>query len=239
MATYALMHGLWGSGWHWHAVSELMREHGHRAVAPDLPIDDPRAGSEAWSARVVEAIGDDDDGRVVVVAHSIAGLALPLVAAARPVATMVFLSAIPPQLRRSAEESMPERALTPRFSSLVSRLQVTDDGSTRWASLTDAAEALYDELPRGVALVAASHLRRQHYLAWEEVCPLSEWPGTPAVSIVCRHDQVFSPAWLREASRERLGVEAVELAGGHMPFLVRPSELVNLLLALTDKNVMA
>jgi hypothetical protein len=238
MATYALMHGLWSSGWHWHAVGELLQEHGHRVVIPDLPIDDATAGSEAWAACVVEAIGQDD-GPVIVVAHSIAGLALPLVAAERPIVTMVYLAAIPPVLGRSAEESVPTRALTQRFSSLVSRLQVADDGSTRWTSLTDAAEALYDELPRGVALVAASHLRRQYYLAWDEVCPLTEWPDTPAASIVCRHDQVFSPVWLREASRERLGIEAVELAGGHMPFLVRPSELVNLLLALTDENVPA
>ena len=35
----------------------------------------------------------------------------------------------------------------------------------------------------------------------------------------------INPAWVRTAARDRLGVEAVEISGGHSPFLTRPVEL--------------
>lgn len=41
MATYALIHGAGDVGWHWHVVERVLRERGHRTVAPDLPIEDP------------------------------------------------------------------------------------------------------------------------------------------------------------------------------------------------------
>jgi hypothetical protein len=44
-------------------------------------------------------------------------------------------------------------------------------------------------------------------------------------SIVCRDERSISPAWSRRMSLEQLGVEPVELDGGHSPFLARPAEL--------------
>jgi len=39
----------------------------------------------------------------------------------------------------------------------------------------------------------------------------------------------MNPAWQRRAARERLGVEAVEIDGGHTPMLSRPAELAQLI----------
>ena len=63
------------------------------------------------------------------------------------------------------------------------------------------------------------------------------WPldGVPAVertSILCRNERSIRPDWSRRMSRELLGVEAVELEGGHSPFLSRPRELAEVLLRL-------
>jgi pimeloyl-ACP methyl ester carboxylesterase len=115
MTTFALMHGAWHSGWHWHAVAELLKDHGHRAVAPDLPIDDPDAGGEAWAAAMIEGVGDDD-GRLVVVAHSMAGLAMPLVAMARPVAKLVFRSRVDPTV---LQPCVPARCACGRIDAVV------------------------------------------------------------------------------------------------------------------------
>jgi hypothetical protein len=54
----------------------------------------------------------------------------------------------------------------------------------------------------------------------------------PSSSIVCRDDRSFNPAWLRTAARDRLGTEAVEIDGGHSPFLSRPAQLAALIDAL-------
>jgi pimeloyl-ACP methyl ester carboxylesterase len=58
---------------------------------------------------------------------------------------------------------------------------------------------------------------------------LESWPDVDCRSIVCRDDHAINPAWVRTAAHERLGVEAIELDGGHSPFMTRPAELAKVL----------
>jgi pimeloyl-ACP methyl ester carboxylesterase len=51
----------------------------------------------------------------------------------------------------------------------------------------------------------------------------------PSAYIVCRDDRAVNPEWARRAARERLGVEPVEIDGGHSPFITRPMELAALI----------
>jgi pimeloyl-ACP methyl ester carboxylesterase len=62
-----------------------------------------------------------------------------------------------------------------------------------------------------------------------EVTPLHTWPDVPRSYILCRDDQTATPAWARRAARERLGVEPIEIPGGHCPMLSRPDELAEAL----------
>jgi len=66
-----------------------------------------------------------------------------------------------------------------------------------------------------------------------EPSPLAAWPDVERASIVCREDRAINPDWVRLAARERLGVDAIELGGGHSPFLSRASELAKVLDTLT------
>ena len=36
MATFVLVHGAWHGGWCWSGTLDLLREHGHVAIAPTL-----------------------------------------------------------------------------------------------------------------------------------------------------------------------------------------------------------
>jgi hypothetical protein len=47
--------------------------------------------------------------------------------------------------------------------------------------------------------------------------------------VLCRDDHATNPAWQRTAATERLGVDPVELDGGHSPMLSRPAELSDVL----------
>ena len=95
MSTFALVHGGAHGGWCWELVVPELERLGHSVVAPDLPIEDEANGARAWADVVVEAlegVGDD----VVVVGHSLGGMAVPVVASLRPVRRMVFLAAMVP-----------------------------------------------------------------------------------------------------------------------------------------------
>jgi pimeloyl-ACP methyl ester carboxylesterase len=68
---------------------------------------------------------------------------------------------------------------------------------------------------------------------YEEPCPLLEWPDIPSAYVLCSQDRTIRPEWSRRAARERLGVEAIELPGGHCPHISRPGELAGLFVSLT------
>ena len=94
VATFALIHGGGGSAWDWHLVAPALREHGHDAVAVDLPGEDESAGWEEYADAVVEAIGDRRG--VVVVGHSLGGYVAPLVCVRIPVDLLVLVAAMIP-----------------------------------------------------------------------------------------------------------------------------------------------
>jgi pimeloyl-ACP methyl ester carboxylesterase len=89
-----------------------------------------------------------------------------------------------------------------------------------------------------VATWASSRLRPQCYQVIGEPSPLEAWPTVPSSYIVCRDDRALNPAWGRQAAQERLGTTAIEIDGGHSPFLTRPEELARIIASiLTDDAV--
>src|SRR5262245_45266034 len=103
LATYVLIHGAGGSdSWYWHRVVPELGELGHDVVAPDLPIDDTRAGLAEFADVVVRAIGPRTD--VILVAQSMAGFTAPLVCERVPVDLLVLVAAMVPIPGESASE---------------------------------------------------------------------------------------------------------------------------------------
>lgn len=68
--------------------------------------------------------------------------------------------------------------------------------------------------------------------AMTEVCPLQAWPEVPSSYIVCTEDRTISSDWSRRASHDLLGVKAIELPGGHCPYLSRPANLADVLTSI-------
>jgi pimeloyl-ACP methyl ester carboxylesterase len=229
MATFALVHGAWHGGWCWDRLIPELQARGHRAVAVDLPTEDWSAGCAEYAAIVLDALRDADED-VVVVGHSLGGLTIPLIAAARPVQRLVFLCALLPQpgCSLAAQPAEDPGAMQPDFGAAQI---VHPDGSTSWPE--DAAiEKFYHDCAPEDAHWAAARLRRQTWKPTDQVTPLATWPPIPSTYILCTEDRAIVPAWSRQIARTRLGGEAVEFPGGHSPFLSRPAELAAILTSL-------
>ncbi|HEX5820126.1 MAG TPA: hypothetical protein VFY30_00005, partial [Solirubrobacterales bacterium] len=54
-------------------------------------------------------------------------------------------------------------------------------------------------------------------------------PGNRAALIYTTEDELFEPAWERFMARELLGVEPIEIPGGHFPMAEDPEALAELL----------
>jgi pimeloyl-ACP methyl ester carboxylesterase len=217
--TFVLIPGAGGDAWYWHLVVARLRERGHDAVAISLPAGDDSAGWATYADTIVDAI----DGRtgVILVAQSLAGFSAPLVCGRIPVELLVLLNAMIPRPGETGAEwwsntGQPE-AMHAHLAALGLSPAAADD---------DATVYFHDVPPQ----VRAEALRRgepaQSWTPMTEAWPLDAWPDVPTRVLVGRDDRLFPADFQRRIARERLAIEADEIAGGHLVALSRPAELV-------------
>lgn len=196
----------------------------------DLPVSDPTFGAREYAQAVDDAL--DRDSEPLLVGHSMAGLVTPIVAAQRPIRKLVFLAAFLASPGRSANDQRATEPIDARLPPTTA--EWTDLGDDVWmVGPNTATELFFQDTPPDIARWATDRLRPQSYRVMSEISPLTSWPDVPSASIVCRDDRALNPDWVRKAAHERLRVEAIELVGGHSPFLTRPAELAQLLDGLT------
>ena len=218
MATFCLIHGAWHDSSGWAPVTAALRARGHEAVAPDLPLHDPVAGFEERARPAIDALGGVS-GPVVVVGHSMASAYAAIVAEARGVALLVHLC---PRLGGFDEPP----GAPARFREGVPFPADRPDGTSAWDPET-AIVALYGRLPPETARELAWKLRPMAQPPGE--FPLPGHPGVPTVLIYAADDEIFEPAWERFMAHELLGIEPIEIPGGHFPMAEDPEALAALL----------
>jgi pimeloyl-ACP methyl ester carboxylesterase len=220
VSTFGLVHGGGYGAWCWERLIPELEARGHGAATVDLPPEDLAAGAARCAEVVARAFAAVDE--LVLVGHSIAGLIIPLVATQRPVKRLVFLHALLPRPGQSVVDQL--RAEPDMFNPEMLTATVPF-----WEDEAVATHFLLHDCPPEVARDAFRRLRPEPGVLGSEVTPLPAWPAVPSAYIVCADDRTATPTWARRAARERLGVEPIELPGGHCPFLSRPGPLAEAL----------
>jgi pimeloyl-ACP methyl ester carboxylesterase len=199
--TFALIHGGGGSAWDWHLVAPELRRRGYEGVPVDLPSEDESAGWWDYADAVVDAIRKRRD--VIVVGHSLGGFTAPLVCERIPVDLLVLVAGMIP-------------APGELFNDWWTNAGYAESGFD---------DVFYHDVPPTLAAEAKRRERSESAKALREPWPLDGWPETPTRYLLCRDDRMFTAAWARRHARERLGIEADEMDGGHYVTLSRPFEL--------------
>ncbi|HLF42300.1 MAG TPA: alpha/beta hydrolase [Acidimicrobiia bacterium] len=222
---FVLVHGAYHGAWCWDLVANELTQRGQRVVTVDLPIDDPDAGLLAYRDSILQAAEGLESP--VVVGHSMGGAIIPLVAESRPISRLVFLSAFVPSPGRSLNQL---RASEPLETYRLTNVEFHDLGNRVWTiGAATARELFFHDVSDELASWAQQLLRPQSYGVFDEASPLRAWPDVSSAYIVCGQDRALDPEWSRATARDRLGVTAIELSGGHSPFLARPVELASAL----------
>jgi pimeloyl-ACP methyl ester carboxylesterase len=224
-----LVHGSYHGAWCWDRLRPGLERRGHHVIAVELPISDPALAGADYAQAVVDAI--PVDSQPLLVGHSMGGLVVPLVASMRAVRGIVFLAAFLPVPGLSANDQRASEALDPGYRPKTAEWADLGDGVWMVGPAT-ATEIFFHDADPADARWATDRLRPQSYRVMEETTPLVAWPDVPCRSIVCRDDHAIDPDWVRSAAHDRLGTVAVEIDGGHSPFLTRPEELAGVLDAM-------
>jgi pimeloyl-ACP methyl ester carboxylesterase len=214
MATYVLIHGAADSGWFWHLLEAELRARGHDVVAPDLPCDDDSAGLAEYADTVVGAVGDRTG--LIVVAQSFGGFTAPLVCDRVPVDLLVLLAGMIP-----APGERPEDWLANTGYADAKREQAEREGPPP----EDDIGLFFHDVPADLAAEALRRGRHQSDTPGKQPWPLPAWPDVPTRFLLCRDDLLFPAEFMRRVSRDRLGITADEIDGGHCVALSRPAEL--------------
>jgi pimeloyl-ACP methyl ester carboxylesterase len=210
VATYALIHGAGDVGWYWHLVEAELRDRGHDTVAPDLPCEDESAGWSEYADAIVDAAGERSD--LVVVAQSLGGFTAPIVCDRVPAALLIFVAGMVPVPGETASD----------WAKGTWEETVSDP-----PTYGDEIALFYQDVPSELAAEALRRGRRQAEKPMLAPWPLETWPDVPTRYLLCRDDRVFPAEFVRRMVRERLGIEADEIDGGHTPALSRPKELAD------------
>jgi pimeloyl-ACP methyl ester carboxylesterase len=225
MATYVLIHGAADSGWFWHLLEAELRARGHDVVAPDLPCDDDSAGLAEYADTVVGAVGDR--GGQIVVAQSFGAFTAPLVCDRVPVDLLVLLAGMVP-----APGERPEDWLANTGYADARREQAEREGPPP----EDDLGLFYHDVPADLAAEALRRGRHQSDTPGKRPWPLPAWPDVPTRFLLCRDDRLFPAEFMRRVARDRLGITADEIDGGHCVALSRPAELATRLEAFRTER---
>ena len=227
MTTFCLMHSSGQGPAGWKLLLDELERRGHCALTPAFELDRTDESAAYHAQTIVEALNQSGCAPtdVVCVAHSAAGMYLPLVAERWQPRRMVFLAALVPLSGLSVREVM--RDDPAMFNPAWVGKNPADDNV--------ALEFVFHDCPPE-RLEWAMSTRVLFYAkrAMEEPCPLTTWPAVPASYIVCADDRTITPAWQRKVAREWLGVEPIELPGGHAPNVSRPEALADTLVKIAE-----
>jgi pimeloyl-ACP methyl ester carboxylesterase len=222
VSTFVLIPGAGGAAWYWHRVVPLLRHAGHEAIAVDLPGSDENAGLPEYTREVVNEIGDRVDA--VIVAQSLGGFIAPLVSAKVPARALVFVNAM-----------IPSPGETPgAWWANTGSLQASAAAAERGGYATEFDPAVYflHDVPPEVVASGEGHQRLESDVVFGSVCDFDAWPSIPIRVVVGADDRFFPVEFQRTLARDRLGVEADVLPGGHLIALARPLGLANYLLSV-------
>ena len=224
VTTFALVPSAGGAAWYWHRVVPLLEEAGHEAVAVELPADDPQAGLPEYAAIVEAAV----DGRadVVLVAQSMGGFTVPVVASRRPVRAIVLLNAMVPRPGETAGD----------WWEAVGQedARITAARAGGYPTEFDLDTYFLHDVDPEVAAAGAEHQRPEVDRAFETPCGFERWPDVPTHVVAGADDRFFPLELQRRVARERLGLDVDVVAGGHLAALSHPADVAAYLLGVVS-----
>jgi surfactin synthase thioesterase subunit len=219
-STFVLLPGAGGVAWYWHPVVERLQEAGHEAIAMDLPGDDESAGLSEYADMTVAAIGDRRD--VVLAAQSLGGFTAPLVASRVPLGAVVMVNAMIPVPGERPSDWWDATG------SQEARRAAAEAGG--YDTEFDLETYFLHDVPPEVAAAGAPYQRDESEAAFESPCEFEAWPDVPIRAVAGADDRFFPVGFQQGLARDRLGIEADVLPGGHLISLSQPAALADYLL---------
>jgi pimeloyl-ACP methyl ester carboxylesterase len=218
MSTFVLIPGAGGNAEYWSLLVRELERRGHEAIAVDIPEQDPALGLPEYADIVVAAI-DGRDG-VVLVAQSLGGFTAPMVATRVPVAMIVLVNAMIP---------LPGETPGAWWDDVESGAarRADDAAAGRDGAFDLETYFLHDLSDEARAVLFARPAYEPSNTPFDQPCEFERWPDVPTKVLIGADDRFFPADFQRRVAKDRLGLDADEIPGGHLVALSNPEAVAD------------
>jgi pimeloyl-ACP methyl ester carboxylesterase len=218
MSTFVLIPGAGGNAEYWSLLVRELERRGHEAIAVDIPEQDPALGLPEYADIVVAAI-DGRDG-VVLVAQSLGGFTAPMVATRVPVAMIVLVNAMIP---------LPGETPGAWWDDVESGAarRAADAAAGRDGAFDLETYFLHDLSDEARAVLFARPAYEPSNTPFDQPCEFERWPDVPTKVLIGADDRFFPADFQRRVAKDRLGLDADEIPGGHLVALSNPEAVAD------------
>jgi pimeloyl-ACP methyl ester carboxylesterase len=220
--SFVLVPGAGGTAGYWQRVEPLIQEAGFRSVAVSLP-NWPGATFADHADAIVAAAGALEE--ITLVAQSMGAFSAPLACDRLPIAELVLVNAMIPAPGETAGEWWANTGQAEAMRSNDLR-----EGRDPDAGFDAQTYFLHDLSPDVLAGLTSSGDAEPVDSLFETAFTLSRWPDVSTTVLAGRDDRFFPYEFQRRLARERLGLDAEPLPGGHLLALSQPKALVTRLI---------
>ena len=221
MTTFVLIPGAGGVAWYFSRLVTLLERAGHHAIAVDLPGADETAGLGEYADLVERAAGAAD--QPVLVAQSLGGFTAAIVAARCRVRELVFVNAMIPTPGETPGEWWGA------VGSGAARVAAAERHG--YPAEFDLDTYFLHDVDPAVAAEGEPYQRPEADAVFASVCTFERWPDVPIRVLAGAEDRFFPVDFQRRVAKDRLGVDADVLPGGHLIALSNAGGVAEYLLA--------
>ena len=216
--SFVLVPGAGGHGAYWNRLVPALERRGHEVVALDIPEHVPGSHLADWVVHIERAV--HRRGEVVLVAQSLGGFLAPMTRL--PTVMIVLLNAMIPLPGETPNDWWGNT------DSEAARIAAAEAGG--YDAKFDLPTYFLHDLPADVAAEMLSGAARGPAdSAMADPCEFKKWPDVPMKVVVGRDDRFFPADFQCRVAKDRLGLDAEVIPGGHLVALSNPNGLADLL----------
>lgn len=209
-----LVHGAFADGSSWSKVIPLLQAKGFNVVAVQIPLTSLKDDVAATKRAI-----DDQNGPVLLVGHSWAGVVISQVGTDPKVAGLVYAAAGAPNVGQSFGDMGKGYPVPPGVK------QIKADAAG-FLSLPAAAvaEDFAQDLPRSQTAIMAATQGPVNAASLGTKITIAAWKTKPSWYIVAKNDRMIDPN-LERALARKIKATTIELDSSHVVMLAQPQKV--------------
>lgn len=221
--TVVIVHGAWVDATDWREVIALLQVKGLSVVAVQNPLSSLRDDVDT----VTRAISHQP-GPIVLVGQDYGGTVITQAGNHPRVAALVYVAAFAPDAGESTTDTQEDYPSPP----CVARLEV-DAGGFLYLAPDAVPEFLAQDLPAMDTRILAAAQKPIRASALLDRITAAAWQTKPSWYVITEEDRMIPPALQRQIAK-RINATVFVLHSGHLPFLSKPKETTDAILAAVD-----